>query len=93
MKVSIDVPVRKSLTPNETKVYKLLCEGLEPTEIAQEIHMPLTASPFANFHDVPPDTVRGLIASIRGKGWDVPEIKSKEPEPAATDTSSRGKKN
>ena len=32
----------------------------------------------ANRHDVPPDTVMGLIASIREKGWEIPENNKEE---------------
>lgn len=78
MRVAIDMPVRRSLTPNEQRVYKLLQEGLEPLEVARKLHMSLRISNLANIHDVPPDTVMGLIASIREKGWEIPKINKEE---------------
>lgn len=78
MRVAIDPPVRRPLTSNEQRVYKLLQEGLEPLEAARKLHMPLQISNLANRHDVPPDTVMGLIASIREKGWEIPENNKEE---------------
>ena len=78
MRVAIDAPVRRSLTPNEQRVYKLLQEGLEPSEVARRLHMVLRISNLANIHDVPPDTVMGLITSIREKGWEIPKISKEE---------------
>ena len=78
MRVAIDAPVRRSLTPNEQRVYKLLQEGLEPLEVARKLHMVLRISNLANIHDVPPDTVMGLITSIREKGWEIPKISKEE---------------
>lgn len=86
MRVAIDVPARRSLTPNEQRVYKLLQEGLEPLEVARKLHMAMRISNLANIHDVPPDTVMGLIASIREKGWEIPKINKEE------DNMSRGQK-
>lgn len=86
MRVAIDAPARRSLTPNEQRVYKLLQEGLEPLEVARKLHMALRISNLANIHDVPPDTVMGLIASIRKKGWEIPKINKEE------DNMSRGQK-
>lgn len=68
MRVAIDAPARRSLTPNEQRVYKLLQEGLEPSEVARRLHMVLRISNLANKHDVPSDTVMGLMTSIREKG-------------------------
>ena len=78
MRVAIDPPVRRPLTPNETRVYKLLQEGLEPLEVAWRLHMSLQISNLANRHDVPPDTVMGLITSIREKGWEIPDYNKEE---------------
>lgn len=78
MRVAIDPPVRRPLTPNEQRVYKLLQEGLEPLEAARKLHMALQISNLANRHDVPPDTVMGLIASIREKGWEIPDYNKEE---------------
>lgn len=78
MRISIDAPARRSLTPNETRVCNLLQEGLEPLEVARKLHMSLQISNLANIHDVPPDTVMGLIASIREKGWEIPKINKEE---------------
>lgn len=72
MRIAIDLPAKRSLTPNEQRVYKLLQEGLEPPEIARRLHMALKISNLANIHDIPPDTVLGLMASIREKGWEIP---------------------
>lgn len=86
MRVAIDPPVRRPLTPNEQRVYKLLQEGLEPFEVARKLHMSLQISNLANRHDVPPDTVMGLIASMREKGWEIPDYNKEE------DSMSRGQK-
>lgn len=75
MWISIDPPAKRSLTPNEKRVYELLKKGMEPLAIAKQLHMALQCSCLANYHDVPPDTVMGLIASIRQKGWEIPENK------------------
>lgn len=86
MRVAIDAPARRSLTPNEQRVYKLLQEGLEPLEVARKLHMAMRISNLANIHDVPPDTVMGLMTSIREKGWEIPKINKEE------DNMSRGQK-
>ena len=86
MRVAIDAPVRRFLTPNEQRVYKLLQEGLEPLEVARKLHVALRISNLANIHDVPPDTVMGLMTSIREKGWETPKINKEE------DNMSRGQK-
>lgn len=86
MKISIETPAKRSLTPNEQRVYKLLQEGAEPSEIARQLHMALRISNLANRHDVPPDTVMGLIASIREKGREIPKINKEE------DTMAKGQK-
>ncbi len=86
MKIAIDPPAKRSLNPNEQRVLGLLREGLEPLEIARRLHMPLQISNLANRHDVPPDTVMGLIASIREKGWDIPDYNKED------DNMSRGQK-
>lgn len=86
MRVAIDAPARRSLTPNEQRVYKLLQEGLEPSDIARRLHMAMRISNLANIHDVPPDTVMGLMTSIREKGWEIPKINKEE------NTMSRGQK-
>lgn len=78
MRVAIDPPAKRSLNPNEQRVLGLLREGLEPLEIARQLHMALQISNLANRHDVPPDTVMGLIASIREKGWEIPENNKEE---------------
>ena len=78
MRIAIDPPVRRPLTPNEQRVYKLLQEVLEPLEVARRLHMALQISNLANRHDVPPDTVMGLIASIREKGWEIPDYNKEE---------------
>lgn len=78
MRVAIDPPVRRPLTPNEQRVYKLLQEGLQPFEVARRLHMSLQISNLANRYDVPPDTVMGLIASIREKGWEITDYNKEE---------------
>lgn len=86
MKIAIDPPAKRSLNPNEQRVLGLLREGLEPLEIAHKLHMALQISNLANRHDIPPDTVMGLIASIREKGWDIPNYNKED------DNMSRGQK-
>lgn len=88
MRIPIEPPARRSLTPNEQKVYKLLQEGVEPLDIARRLHMALRISNLANRHDVPPDMVVGLIASIREKGWEIPITNENKEE----DNMPRGKK-
>ena len=78
MNVLIDAPEKRSLSPNEQKVYKLLCIGLTDAEIAEKIHMRLQNDPHMIYNDVPPDSVRGLMASIREKGWKIPENNEEE---------------
>ena len=92
MRVAIDAPVRRSLTPNEQRVYKLLQEGLEPSEVARRLHMALQISNLANRHDVPPDTVMGLMTSIREKGWEIPKINKEEDNMAKGQKTSPEKK-
>lgn len=78
MKILIDPPPHRSLTPNEQRVYKLLQDGLTPLEISRKIRMTLQINPLVNLHDVPPDSVMGLIASIREKGWEIPQNNNEE---------------
>lgn len=92
MRVAIDAPARRSLTPNEQRVYKLLQEGLEPSDIARRLHMALRISNLANIHDVPPDTVMGLMTSIREKGWEIPKINKEEDNMAKGQKTSPEKK-
>lgn len=80
MKISINALTVRPLTPNEQKVYKLMCEGLEPIEIAKQLHMGLRGSCLSNIHDVPNDIVMNLIASIREKGHEISENKNEEDE-------------
>lgn len=72
MRVQIGAPAVRPLTPNEKRVYDLLCQGIEPFEIAKELHMCFRASCLSNIHDVAPDSVMSLITSIREKGWNIP---------------------
>ena len=92
MRVAIDAPARRSLTSNEQRVYKLLQEGLEPSEVARRLHMALQISNLANRHDVPPDTVMGLMTSIREKGWEIPKINKEEDNMAKGQKTSPEKK-
>lgn len=48
MKIAIDPPAKRSLSPNEQRVLGLLREGLEPLEIARQLHMALQISNLAN---------------------------------------------
>ncbi|MCM1525163.1 MAG: hypothetical protein NC120_11985 [Ruminococcus sp.] len=86
MRISIDPPAQRSLTPNEQRVYKLLNEGMEPLEIAKRLHISLQCSCLSNYHDVPPKNVMGLIASIREKGWEIPEKKEENSMPKGKKT-------
>lgn len=78
MNVLIDAPEKRSLSHNEQRVYKLLCLGLTDVEVAMKLHMPLQNDPYLIYSDVPPDSVRGLMASIREKGWEIPENNEEE---------------
>lgn len=86
MRVTIDPPARRALTPNEQRVYKLLRDGMEPIEIAKKLHMSLQCSNLVNRYDVPPDTIMGLIASIREKGWDTSNTKEENIMPRGEKT-------
>lgn len=70
MKISIDPPPVRALSANEKKVYQMLREGLDCREIAKRMHIPVKLSCLANYHDVPPDSVMGLVTSIREKDWE-----------------------
>lgn len=78
MEVLIGTPAKRSLTPNEKRVYELLRDGLEPQEISRRLRMLLKCPSLINCRGVPPDTVMGLITSIREKGWEIPENNNKE---------------
>lgn len=80
MRIAIDAPAKRPLTPNEKKVYDLLRKGYTPQEVAREIHMPLGDEFFCNVHDVTCDTVRHLITSIREKGYTINEEEKPMPK-------------
>lgn len=77
MRVMIDAPTVRALSANEQRVYKLLRQGYTPKDIAAQLHISLGSADYIpmSIHDVPPDTVVGLITSIREKGWDIPSDK------------------
>ena len=54
--------------------------------------MALRISNLANIHDVPPDTVMGLMTSIREKGWEIPKINKEEDNMAKGQKTSPEKK-
>lgn len=87
MKIAIDPPPVRTLSANEKKVYQMLREGLDCREIASRMRIPVKLSCLTNYHDIPPDTVMGLITSIREKGWEctLPE-KEEETEMQGTKT-------
>lgn len=87
MKISIDPPPVRALSANEKKVYQMLREGLDCREISKRMRIPVKLSCLANYRDVPPDSVMGLITSIREKGWEctLPE-KEEETEMKGTKT-------
>lgn len=78
MRIEINAPAVRPLSPNEQKVYSLLRLGFEPKEIAEQIKMPLSCSWKSNSHDVSPDTVLGIIADIRAKGHDIPDFNEED---------------
>lgn len=78
MRIEINAPAIRPLSPNEQKVYSLLRLGFEPKEIAEQIKMPLSCSWKSNSHDVSPDTVLGIIADIRAKGHDIPDFNEED---------------
>lgn len=82
MKIAIDPPPVRSLSGNEKKVYQMLREGLDCREISKRMHIPVKLSCLTNYRDVPPDTVMGLVTSIREKGWEctLPEETKEETE-------------
>jgi transposase-like protein len=77
MRVMIDAPTVRALSANEQRVYKLLRQGDTPKDIAAQLHILLGSADYIpmSIHDVLPDTVVGLITSIREKGWDIPSDK------------------
>lgn len=77
MRVMIDAPAVRMLSANEQRVYNLLRQGYTPKDIAAQLHISLGSADYIpmSIHDVPPDTVVGLITSIREKGWDIPSDK------------------
>lgn len=77
MRVMIDAPAVRTLSANEQRVYNLLRQGYTPKDIAAQLHISLGSTDYIpmSIHDVPPDTVVGLITSIREKGWDIPSDK------------------
>lgn len=77
MRVMIDAPAVRTLSANEQRVYNLLRQGYTPKDIAAQLHISLGSADYIpmSIHDVPPDTVVGLITSIREKGWDIPSDK------------------
>lgn len=77
MRVMIDAPTVRALSANEQRVYKLLRQGCTPKDIAGQLHISLGSADYIpmSIHDVLPDTVVGLITSIREKGWDIPSDK------------------
>lgn len=77
MRVMIDAPTVRALSANEQRVYKLLRQGYTPKDIAAQLHISLGSADYIpmSIHDVPPDTVVGLITSIREKDWDIPSDK------------------
>ena len=77
MRVMIDAPTVRALSANEQRVYKLLRQGCTPKDIAAQLHISLGSADYIpmSIHDVLPDTVVGLITSIREKGWDIPSDK------------------
>lgn len=72
MKIEINPPSRRSLTPNEKTVYECLKNGMTPEEICRKMHIRMGAGWADNLHDVPFETFRRLVCSIREKGWDLP---------------------
>lgn len=80
MRVPINAPTVRPLSPNEQKVYSLLRMGYTPKEVARQLHMPYGDEFFCNVHDVTCDTVRHLITSIREKGWEIPQENEEEEE-------------
>ena len=77
MRVMIDAPTVRALSANEQGVYKLLRQGCTHKDIAAQLHISLGSADHIpmSIHDVLPDTVVGLITSIREKGWDIPSDK------------------
>lgn len=77
MRAMIDAPTVRALSANEQGVYKLLRQGCTPKDIAAQLHISLGSADYIpmSIHDVLPDTVVGLITSIREKGWDIPSDK------------------
>lgn len=77
MRVMIDASTVRALSANEQRVYKLLRQGYTPKDIAAQLHISLGSADYIpmSIHDVLPDTVVGLITSIREKGWDIPSDK------------------
>ena len=72
MRIEINPPARRSLTPNEKAVYEHLKNGLTPQEICRKMHIRMGTGWADNLHDVPFETLKRLVCSIREKGWEIP---------------------
>ena len=77
MKIAIDAPAKRSLSPTEKKVYNLLQGGNTPKEVAKITRIPYGSDNLFIFN---PNisTIKTIIVSIREKGWEIPEPNNKE---------------
>lgn len=72
MKIAIDAPSKRSLSPTEKKVYNLLLGGNTPKEVAKITRLPYgTENTFCFDPTIP--TIKNIITAIREKGWEIPE--------------------
>lgn len=72
MRIAIDAPAKRSLSPTEKKVYNLLQGGNTPKEVAQITRLPYGAESTFCFDPTIP-TIKNIITAIREKGWEIPE--------------------
>lgn len=70
MIVEINAPSRRSLNANEKRVYQLAREGKTIDEIGKIMRLPVNYEGMAADE---PLSVKGIMAQIRGKGWEINE--------------------
>jgi predicted transcriptional regulator len=79
MKIEIDAPVRRSLNANERQVLTLLEAGKTIYEIAKIMRI-CVREDWSNINGVPSPSVKGIVTSIREKGWEIPGDRKDEEE-------------
>ncbi len=71
MRIAIDAPTKRSLSPTEKKVYNLLQEGNTPKEVAKITRLPYGTENTFYFDPTIP-TIKNIITAIREKAGKYP---------------------